>query len=168
MINLHRNSFNHSQCKWPAITKECFSGFMSIKKCSFYLQNADLLVCSDHKLLLKMFTGHIDNERCNTWGLEATAITRHFKVQHIKGITNVLAHSMSKLRALGLYHNLNSKDHQQEFSSPFETLPPVEEMTHTPIQVHEIFVAPDIEKLATNYATLHDLPTLQTDQPTCP
>ena len=32
-------SFSQSQCRWPVITKECFSVFMSIKKCSFYLQN---------------------------------------------------------------------------------------------------------------------------------
>ena len=30
----------------------CFSAFMAIKKCSFYLQNSDLLVHSDFKLLL--------------------------------------------------------------------------------------------------------------------
>ena len=47
-------SFTESQCRWPAIIKECFGIFMSIKKCSFYLQNADSLVHSDHKPLLKM------------------------------------------------------------------------------------------------------------------
>ena len=31
-------SFTESQCRWPAITKECFSVFMLIKRCSFYLQ----------------------------------------------------------------------------------------------------------------------------------
>ena len=92
---------------------------MSIKKCSFYLQNADLLVCSDHKPLPNIFTGDTDNEKCNTWGLEATAIPRCVKVHHIKGIANVLADSVSRLRAVGLYHDLDSKDCQQEFSSPF-------------------------------------------------
>ena len=58
-------NFNQSQFRWPEITKECFSVFMSIKKCSFYLQNVDPLVQSDHKLLLKIFTGHTDNDRCN-------------------------------------------------------------------------------------------------------
>ena len=28
-------SFGHSQWRWPAIIKECFSVFISIKKCSF-------------------------------------------------------------------------------------------------------------------------------------
>ena len=70
---------------------------------------------------------------------------------------------MSRLRAVGLYHDLNCKDHQQEFSSPFEPLPPVEQVTHMPIQVNGILIAPDIEKLATNYDALHDLPAVQTD-----
>ena len=30
-------SFNESQCRWSAITKEYFGVFMSIKDCSFYL-----------------------------------------------------------------------------------------------------------------------------------
>ena len=92
-------SFSQSQHRWPAITKENFSVFMPIKKCSFYLQNADLLLCSDHKLLLKIFTGHTNNNKCNTWGLEATAILRCVKVQHIKGIANVLADSVSRLKS---------------------------------------------------------------------
>ena len=45
-------SFTKTQCRWPAITKEYFSIFMSIKKCSFYLQNLNWLVYSHHKPLL--------------------------------------------------------------------------------------------------------------------
>ena len=60
------------------------------KEIFLYLQNADLLVQSDYKPLLKIFTGHTDNDKCNTWGLEATAVSRRVKVQHIKGIANVL------------------------------------------------------------------------------
>ena len=82
-------SFTESQCRWPTITKECFDIFMSIKKCSFYSQNSDLLVQLDNKPLLKIFTGNTDNEKCNTWGLEATTIPRHVKVQHIKDIANI-------------------------------------------------------------------------------
>ena len=71
---------------------------------------------------------------------------------------------MSRLRAVGLYHDLNAMDHQQEFSSPFEPLPHVEQVTHMPTQVNEIFIAPDIEKLAANYDALHDLPAVQMDK----
>ena len=86
---------------------------MSIKKYSFYLQNSNLLVCLDHKPLLKIFTGHTYNEKCNTWGLEAAATPRHGEAHHIKEIANVLADSVSRPRAVGLYHDLDSKDHQQ-------------------------------------------------------
>ena len=72
--------------------------------------------------------------------------------------------TLSRLRAVGLYHDHNSKDHQQEFHSPFEPLPPVEQMTCMPIEVNEIFIAPDIEKLAKNYDTLHNVSTVQTDK----
>ena len=70
---------------------------------------------------------------------------------------------MSRLRAVGLYHDLNSKNHQQDFSSPFGPLCPVEQVTHLAIQVNKIFVAPYIEKLATDYDALPDLPTVQTE-----
>ena len=111
-------SFSQSQCGWLAITKEGFSVFMSIKKWSFYLQNAELLICSDHKPLFKIFTGHTNSDKCDTWGLEATAIPRHVKVQHIKVKAHVLADSMSRLRAVGLYHDFNFKNCTQEFSVP--------------------------------------------------
>ena len=120
-------SFTEGQCRWPAITKECFGIFMSIKRCSFYLQNSDLLVYSDHKTLLK-----IQIMTCNTWGLETTTIPKCVKVQHNKGIAYILADSVSRLRAVGLYHDLNFEDGQQEPGTPFEPLAPVEQSTHTP------------------------------------
>ena len=127
-------------------------------KCYFYLQNADLLVCSDHNSLLKIFIGHTDNDKCNIWGLEATAIPRCIQVQHIKGIANVPVDSMSRLRAVGFYRDLDFKDDQQEFSAPFEP------MTHTPLEINEDFIASNIENLVQNYEALHDLPTAQTDK----
>ena len=81
-------------------------------------------------------------------GLEATPIPRHVKVQHIEAIANVFADSVSRLSAVGLYD-------EQEFSSSFEPLPSVEQMTHMLIEVNGIFIAPDIEKLAENNDVLH-------------
>ena len=52
-------------------------------------------------------------------------------MQH-KGIANVLAGSVSRLRAVGLYHDFDFKDHKQEFNAPFEPLPPVEPASHSP------------------------------------
>ena len=134
---------------------------MSIKKCSFYLQKSDPLVCLDHKPLLKIFTGHTENDKCNTWGLEVTAMPRRVKVQYIKGIAKLLADSVSRLKAVGLYHDINSRDHQQEYSTLFDPLPSVEPVTHMPLELNEFFIVPDIEKLMQTYDTLHDSPTGQ-------
>ena len=71
-------------------------------------------------------------------GLETTAIHRHVKVEHIKGIANVLVDSVSRLRTIGLYHDLDSKDHQKEFSSPFEPLSHVEQATNMLIEANKI------------------------------
>ena len=43
-------------------------------------------------------------------------------------------------------------------------MPPVDQVTHMPIKVNEIFTAPDIEKLLQNYDALHDLPIVQMDK----
>ena len=56
------------------------------QKWSIYLHNANLLVQLDHKPLLQLFMGHTDNTNA--------PIPRHIKVQHIKGIANVLADSV--------------------------------------------------------------------------
>ena len=64
-----------------------------------------------------------DNEKCNLWDPEVTTIPRCVKVQHIKGIANILADPVSRLRAVGLYHSLDFKDGQQGFRTPFEHLP---------------------------------------------
>ena len=70
-----------------------------------------------------MFTGNTDNEKCNTWGLKAATIPRHVKVQHTKGVANILADSVWRLRAAGLYHNLDFKYNFQELKTPFKLHP---------------------------------------------
>ena len=140
------SSFSQSHCRLPAITKACFSVFMSIKKCSFYLQNTKLLTCLDHISLLKIFTGHTDNAKCNIWNLEAATISRRVKSPHIKGIANVLADSVFRLKAVCLCHDIDSNDHQQEFSTSSEPLPPIEPATYTLLEVNEAFITPDIDE----------------------
>ena len=47
--------FRGSQLNWAALTKEAFAIYMSIKKLSFYLTDAQILLRSDHKPLEKFF-----------------------------------------------------------------------------------------------------------------
>ena len=82
--------------------------------------------------------------------------------QHIKGIANVLADLVYRLKAVGLYHDIDSNNHQEEFSTPFEPLPHIEPVTLTPLEVNEAFTTPDIDRLMQTYDTLHDSPAAQT------
>ena len=119
----------------------------------------------DHKPLLQILTGNtIHNDKCNTWDLEATTIPRHVKVQHIKEIAKILADSVPILRIVGLYHDLDFKDGQQELRTTFEPLPPVKQSTHTPIEIHEMFFKPNIENLTQNDNALKTLPVTQTEE----
>ena len=85
--------------------------------------------------------------KCNIWDLEAAAIPRRVKVPHIKGIANILADSVFRLKAVGIYHDIYPDDYQQEFSTPFEPLPSVESVTLTPVEVNEVVIMPDIESV---------------------
>ena len=69
-------------------------------------------------------------------------------MQHIKGLANILADSVSRLKAAGLYHDLAFQVSQAELGTPFELLPPMEQGTCTPITEHEIFIKPNVETLA--------------------
>ena len=69
-------------------------------------------------------------------GPQSQTIPRHVKVQHIKGMAKILADSVSRLRAVGLYHNLDFKDNFQDLKTPLKPLPSVKKSTHTPIEVH--------------------------------
>ena len=113
---------------------------MSIKKCSFYLCNSDVLACSDHIPLQKIFSGNTDNKECNTWDLEAATIPRHVELKHIKCIANILADSVSRLKAVGLYHDLGFQKGQPDLGSPFEPLPPVKQTMCSPLELSEMSV----------------------------
>ena len=67
-------------------------------------------------------------------GLEATTIPRHIKVQVIKGIADSLVNSVSRLRAVGLNHNLDFKNGQRELGTAFKTLPPIQQSTPSLIE----------------------------------
>ena len=47
--------FRGSQLNWAALTKETFAIYMSVKKLSFYLDQAEIILRSDHLPLKKRF-----------------------------------------------------------------------------------------------------------------
>ena len=83
------------------------------------------------------------------------------KMKNINGIANILADSVSRLKAAGLYHDLDFPKSQPDLGTPFEPLPSIGQAMHSPIVVHKICIKNNvetIEKQVTNQQT--DYPNL--------
>ena len=87
--------FKGSQLNWAALTKEAFAIYSSIKKLSYYLEDAEIILRSDHLPLKKFLQKNTLNTKVNNWAVEISP----YKIQfvYIKGIKNTLADTMSRL-----------------------------------------------------------------------
>ena len=65
--------FRGSQLNWTALMKEAFVIYMSVKKLSFYLTDAQILLRSDHKPLEKFLLKNTLNSKLNNWAMELDA-----------------------------------------------------------------------------------------------
>ena len=68
---------------------------MSVKKLSFYLVQADILLQSDHLPLKRFPHKNTLNSKVNNWAMELESFNIQF--EHIKGQNNVLADTLSRL-----------------------------------------------------------------------
>ena len=87
--------FKGSQMNWAALTKEAFAIYSSIKKLSYYLEDADIVLRSDHLPLKKFLQKNTLNSKVNNWAVEISPY--RIKFEYIKGIKNTLADTMSRL-----------------------------------------------------------------------
>ena len=90
--------FRGSQLNWAALTKEAFAIYMSVKKLSFYLTDAQILLRSDHKSLEKFLLKNTLNSKVNNWAMELEAFNIQF--DYIKGSNNILVDTLSHLIAI--------------------------------------------------------------------
>ena len=87
--------FRGSQLNWACLTKEAYAIYMSIKKLTYYLEDADVTLRSDHLPLKKFLAKNTMNSKINNWAIEISLFRITF--EYIKGIKNTLADSMSRL-----------------------------------------------------------------------
>ena len=87
--------FRGSQFNWAALTKEAYAIYMSVKKLSFYLTDAAVLLKSDHLPLKKFLQKNTLNNKVNNWTMKLEAF--NIKFQHVSGKTNILADTLSRL-----------------------------------------------------------------------
>ena len=87
--------FRGSQLNWEALTKEVYAIYMSVKKLSFYLTDAEIMLRTDHLPLKKFLLKNTLNSKVNNWAVELETFNIHF--EHISGIWNTLADTLSRI-----------------------------------------------------------------------
>ena len=87
--------FRGSQLNWAALTKEAYAIYMSVKRLSFYLTDAEITLGSDHLPLKKFLLKNTLNSKVNNWAVELETFNIHF--ERISGIWNTLADTLSRI-----------------------------------------------------------------------
>ena len=133
--------FRGSQLNWAALTKEAFDIYMSIKKLSFYLKDAQILLRSDHKPLEKFLLKNLLNAKGNNWAMELEAFNIQF--DYIKGSNNILADTLSHLISIDPDTPTTPEEPGYEFGyAIFEEFPKVTTKTY---EVNEVIVGTNTE-----------------------
>ena len=128
--------FRGSQLNWATLMKEAFAIYMSVKKLSFYLTDATILLRSDHKPLEKFLQKNTLNSKVNNWAMELEAFNIQF--DYIKGSSNILADTLSYLIVIDPDTPLTPEGQGYEFSyAIFEEFPEAKTNTY---EVNEVIV----------------------------
>ena len=97
----------------------------SIKKLSYYLEDADIVLRSDHLPPKKFLQKNTLNSKVNNWAVEISPYRIKFK--YIKGIKNTLADTMSRLIQIDPETKLHPEQEGYEFGyHAFEDMEPTE------------------------------------------
>ena len=128
--------FRGSQLNWAALTKEAFAIYMSVKKLSFYLTDAQILLRSDHKPLEKFLLKNTLNSKVNNWAIELEAFNIQF--DYIKESNNILVDTLSRLITIHPDTPLTPEGQGYEFGyAIFEEFPKVKTKTY---EINEVIV----------------------------
>ena len=117
-IAYHSGSFQGSQLNWSAFVKEAAAIFKAVLRMSFYLTESEVIIHSNHKPLQKFIYALTANDRVNDWAFQIHAICRMIHFQFIKGTSNVLSDSLSRLSYYDLYEKPKPEKPGFEFGKP--------------------------------------------------
>ena len=124
LITFASGLFKGSQLNWAALTKEAFAIYSSIKKLSFYLEDAEIILRSDHLYLKKILQKNTLNIKVNNWAVEISPDKIQF--EYVKGIKNTLADTMSRLIQIDPEAKLCPEQEGYEFGYyAFEDMEPI-------------------------------------------
>ena len=137
--------FRGSQLNCAALTKEAFAIYMSVKKLSFYSEQADVVLKSDHLPLKRFLHKNTLNSKVNNWAIELESFNIQF--EHIKGQNNILADTLFHLIHIDPDTQLTPEGKGYEFGYVvFEELPKIKsfEINEAILGDKEIKNDPDI------------------------
>ena len=124
LITFASGLFKGSQLNWAALTKEAFAIYSFIKKLSYYLEDAEIILRSDHLPLKKLLQKNTLNTKVNNWAIEISPYKIPF--EYIKGIKNTLADTMSRLIQIDPEVKLCPEQEGYEFGYyAFEDMEPI-------------------------------------------
>ena len=129
--------FRGSQLNWAALTKEAYAIYMSVRRLSFYVTDAEVTIRSDHLPLKKFLNKQTMNSKVNNWAVELEQFRLH--LEWIPGTRNLLADSLSRLLDVVPDAQKTKEPDAQEFGSYcFEELDPAEVMEKISTEVIEL------------------------------
>ena len=118
---------------------------MSVKELSFYLDQAEIYLRSDHLPLKRFLRKNTLNSKVNNWAMELESFNIQF--EYIQGSKNVLADTLSRLIDIDEDTQLPPEKRRYEFSyAVFEDLPTIKtyEVNEVIIGDKEIKNGPDL------------------------
>ena len=129
--------FRGSQLNWAALTKEAYAIYMSVRRLSFYVTDAEVTIRSNHLPLKKFLNKQTINLKVNNWAVELEQFRLH--LEWIPVSQNLLANSLSHLLDIVPDAQKSKKPDDQEFGSYcFEELEPAKVMEAISTEVIEL------------------------------
>ena len=147
--------FCESQLNWAALTKKAYAMYHSVKKLAFYITDADITLRSDHLPLKRFLLKNTLNDKVNNWAVELEMYRIKFK--HIKGKSNVLANTLSRLISIDTDVKLEPELEGYEFGQCcFEELPKASSYAVNDIITSQVIEAHEAD--ITEPITMHSIP----------
>ena len=129
--------FRGSQLNWAALTKEAYAIYLSVRRLSFYVTDAEVTIRSDYLPLKKFLNKQTMNSKVNNWAVELEQFRLH--LEWILGTRNLLADSLSRLLDIVPDAQKTKEPDDQEFGSYcFEELEPAKVMEKVSTEVIEL------------------------------
>ena len=136
--------FCGSQLNWAALTKEVYAIYLSVKKLAFYITDADITLRSNHLPLRRFLQKKTLNDKVNNWAVELEMY--RIKFVHIKGKSNVLANTLSRLISIDPDVKLEPELEGYEFGQYcFEEIPKASSYTINEIITGQVIEAHDAD-----------------------